>query len=203
MTYILWKRFNMTGNDKLRKENQALCNEIEELWTNNRKCWVNRWTSLFHLFWVAICKLCICLILDTWLRGVQISQDPIAHKYGNSSCKHPQWAITQTIEIMPQEPKNIIIIRAATLAGTSLHLRSLGKLKSQHLYREWSWENYCKHGVRTVTEHCRVCSPCKVLPCTIQAKETALCQGCYWLSNLLFSYVSHLAELVIHHDKHA
>ena len=30
-TYVFWKPFSMTGNDKLRKENQALRNEIEEL----------------------------------------------------------------------------------------------------------------------------------------------------------------------------
>lgn len=27
-------------------------------------------------------RLCICLILATWLRGAQISQDPIGHKLG-------------------------------------------------------------------------------------------------------------------------
>ena len=54
-----------------------------------------------------------------------------------SSCKVThKGTITETIEIMPQEPKNIIILRATTLAETSIHLRSLGKFKSQHLYRE-------------------------------------------------------------------
>ena len=74
------------------------------------------------------------------MRGVQIPQDPISQVrriVSNSSCKVThKGTTTETIEMMPQEPKNIIILRATTLAETSIHLRSLGKLKSQHLYRE-------------------------------------------------------------------
>lgn len=68
------------------------------------------------------------------MRGVQIPQDPISQVrriiVSNSSCKVThKGTTTDTIEMIPQEPKNIIILRATTLAETSIHLRSLGKLK--------------------------------------------------------------------------
>ena len=63
-------------------------------------------------------RLCISLILNTWLRGVQIPQDPIGRVrriVSNSSCKvTPKGTITQ----------NIIILRATSLAATSVHLSS-------------------------------------------------------------------------------
>ena len=74
------------------------------------------------------------------MNGVQIPHDPIGQVrriVSNSSCKVTHiGTITETIEIMPQEPKNTIILTATTLAETSIHLRSLGKLKSQHMYSE-------------------------------------------------------------------
>ena len=36
----------------------------------------------FIYFELQSARLCICLILDTWLRDAQISQDPIGHTLG-------------------------------------------------------------------------------------------------------------------------
>lgn len=130
----------MIGNDKLRKENQALCEEIEELKNKLHKVQVIAELLCVIYFELQSARLCIRLILDTWMNGVQIPHDPIGQVrriVSNSSCKVThKGTITETTEIMPQKPKNIIILRATTLAETSIHLRSLGKLKSQHLYRE-------------------------------------------------------------------
>lgn len=120
----------MMGNDKPREENQALCKEIEELKNKLQKVQLIAEHLCVIYFELQSARLCISLILNTWLRGVQIPQDPIGRVRriaSNSSCKvTPKGTITQ----------NIIILRASTLAATSVHLRSLGKLKSQNLQRE-------------------------------------------------------------------
>ena len=125
----------MTGNDKLREENQALCKEIEELKNKLQKVQLIAEHLCVIYFELQSARLCIRLILDTWMRGTQIPQYPIGQVrriQGHPTSIFGKYLFGRRFEI--QKFRNICCKISCLLASPRI-FEHLKKGKIAHLQR--------------------------------------------------------------------